>query len=222
MANVEAMERFRKQYRGSIGSGYNGHLHMWSVVFIGGMVITYSLIQLGPVLVSEYWTIAITLVLVNFAEYASHRWLGHKKTVVAKLFYSRHTGDHHSFFEHGHMAYVFVRDWRVVLFPVYLIVAFVIGLVLPLGFFLNEMFSANVAYLYAATAIGGYLFYEVMHFSYHLPKGSVIERIPVWKTLRKMHEIHHQRDLMTQCNFNITIPLFDLVFGSLKIEPDKK
>lgn len=73
----------------------------------------------------------------------------------------------------------------------------------------------NVAYLYAASAIFGYLFYEVMHFSYHLPAGSFVERTPGWKQLRRLHVLHHERDQMGAKNFNITLPIFDLLLNTL-------
>ncbi len=67
----------------------------------------------------------------------------------------------------------------------------------------------------AVGGIAGYLFYEVMHFSYHLPGGSFVERVPVWKQLRQLHNLHHRPELMGQKNFNITLPIFDVLLGTL-------
>jgi sterol desaturase/sphingolipid hydroxylase (fatty acid hydroxylase superfamily) len=73
--------------------------------------------------------------------------------------------------------------------------------------------------LYAITAISGYWLYEILHFSYHLPRGSTLERvfaaIPGWKYLRLFHTVHHFRDTMHDVNFNVTIPLTDWVLGTL-------
>lgn len=107
------------------------------------------------------------------------------------------------------------RDWRVVLFPAWLIYVFLCGLIIPGWLLLNALVSANVAWLYALGAIGGYLFYEVMHFSYHLPAGSFVERTPLWWRLRHLHQLHHERERMAACNFNITLPVFDWLLGTL-------
>lgn len=78
--------------------------------------------------------------------------------------------------------------------------------------------SANIAFLMGIGGIFGYLFYEVMHFSYHLPDGSLVEKIPVWRELRQLHNLHHRRNIMTEKNFNITLPIFDYLLKTLHWE----
>lgn len=220
---LEAMAKFRANYRHDIKASYNGWLHMLSVLAVGLAVIIFSFSQLASVSVFEILVFPLTLLVVNFAEYYAHRWLGHRKTRYGKLFYSRHTGDHHSFFLEHAMDYQGIRDWRVVLFPVYLIFAFLFGLILPGAYVLTELVSFNAAYLYAAGGISGYLFYEVMHFSYHIPRGHWAEKIflviPGWKALRHLHVLHHKREKMGEANFNITLPIFDLLLGTLFWQP---
>lgn len=195
---------------------------MGIVLLTGITVISYAFHLSDNITAAEWLVFPLTLLVVNFGEYYAHRWLGHRKTRLGKLFYSRHTGDHHSFFSDQDMNFESVRDWRVVLFPAYLIYAFLIGLVLPVGFILANLVSLNVACLYAAGGITGYLFYEAMHFSYHLPEGSKTERlcglIPGWKVMRQSHVLHHRRDLMHNSNFNITIPVFDFLLGTWHTE----
>lgn len=219
----DAMIKFRAHYREDISPAYHGGVHMLSMLSVGLLTITIALSQLSDVMVLEYSVFPLTLLLVNFAEYYAHRYLGHKKTPYGKLFYSRHTGDHHSFFLEHAMAYESSRDWRVVLFPLYLIFAFIIGLILPGAYLLNQLFGLNVACLYSAAAISGYLFYEIMHFSYHIPKGHWAEKlfllIPGWAGLRHLHSLHHQRESMREINFNITLPVFDFLLGTLHWQP---
>lgn len=208
-------QAFRNRYRAGISRWYSGWLHLLVVAFTGITVITYSLLQTQTISGIEFLVIPLTLLLVNFAEYAAHRWLGHRKTRLGRLFYSRHTGDHHSFFVESAMPFESIRDWRVVLFPAWLIYVFLLGLLLPGGWLLLQLWSANAAWLFVASGIAGYLFYEVMHFSYHLPAGSFVERTPVWWRLQRLHQLHHERERMTDSNFNITIPVFDWLLGTL-------
>lgn len=116
-------QKFRQRYRHNINPAYNGWLHMATVATTGLLVISYSLLQLQSPSWQQWLTVPITILLVNFAEYAAHRWAGHHKgkNPLARLFYSRHTGDHHSFFTEVAMPFESTRDWRVVLFPAYLI-----------------------------------------------------------------------------------------------------
>ncbi len=220
---VESMNTFRQKYRENIAPRYSGAHHMLAVSSVSLAVIIYALFQVSEPSYLEWSIFPLTMVIVNFAEYYAHRWLGHTKTRLGKLFYSRHTGDHHSFFLQEYMSYQSSRDWRVVLFPVFLIFAFIAGLILPPGYLLMNHASENVAYLYAAAGITGYLFYEVMHFSYHVPEKSIEERlflwIPGWKSMRQIHRLHHDRNRMAQRNFNITLPIFDILLGTLYWEP---
>lgn len=226
LMTLSAMAKFRETYRKNISSSYNGWLHMFSVLLVGLGVIGYSFHQLLDASLLEWLVFPLTMLVVNFAEYYAHRWLGHRKTKYGKLFYRRHTGDHHSFFLEHSMDYQSVRDWRVVLFPVYLIFAFIVGLILPVGYVLSELISWNAAYVYAAAGIGGYLFYEIMHFSYHIPRGHWAEKvflfIPGWTLLRHLHVLHHKRDKMGETNFNITLPIFDVMLGTLHWQPIEK
>ncbi|WP_430461729.1 sterol desaturase family protein [Thalassolituus sp. LLYu03] len=211
---------FRARYRAGISPRYSGVLHMLVVAATGLAVMLAAGLHLQQVKAWEWLLLPAALVLVNFAEYAAHRWLGHRKTRIGRLFYSRHTGDHHSFFIADDLPYQSTRDWRVVLFPAWLIYVFLLGLIVPGGWLLLMLVSANAACLFAIGGIGGYLFYEVMHFSYHLPAGSFVERTPIWWRLRRLHQIHHERERMAECNFNITLPLFDWLLGTLVWSPE--
>lgn len=219
MMTLESMKQFRQKYRANIASSYSGWVHMASVLAVGLSIIFYTLLQLQTVSWSEWLVFPLVMLLVNFAEYYAHRWLGHRKTPYGKLFYQRHTGDHHSFFLEQSMAFESVKDWRVVLFPLYLIFAFLLGLILPFGYLVSELISMNAAYLFAAAGISGYLLYETLHFSYHIPRGHCSEKvflaIPGWRALRHLHVLHHRRDKMGEANFNITLPIFDLILGTL-------
>jgi len=206
---------FRNRYRAAVSPRYSGWLHMFSVALTAAVVIAAALYTISAATLAEWLCLPLSMLLVNWGEYVAHRWLGHRKTRIGRLFYKRHTGDHHSFFVENAMPYESTRDWRVVLFPAWLIWVFLLFLITPGVLLLNALWSVNAAAFYAAGAIGGYLFYEVMHFCYHLPAGSFMERTPVLKQLQHLHRLHHRRDLMAASNFNITLPIFDVLLGTL-------
>lgn len=206
---------FRTRYRAAISPSYSGWRHMLVVFITGLAVIMGSLAHIQNATVWEWLLWPLTMLLVNLGEYVTHRWLGHRKTRIGRLFYSRHTGDHHSFFVDTAMPYESVRDWRVVLFPAWLIYVFLILLLLPGTLLLQVLLSDNAGWIFAAAAMSGYLFYEIMHFSYHLPAGSSIERLPLLWRLQRLHQLHHERERMVKCNFNITLPIFDVLLGTL-------
>jgi hypothetical protein len=135
------------------------------------------------------------------------------------MFYARHAGDHHSFFAPGHMTYDTARDWRVILFPAWLIVLHTVVITLPVWWLL-EQFDANVAGLFGGCLVLGYLTYEVFHACEHLPPENPVTRLPWIRQMRRLHELHHRRELMQERNFNIVFPLMDYLFGTLYWEPE--
>jgi sterol desaturase/sphingolipid hydroxylase (fatty acid hydroxylase superfamily) len=219
-----ARNKFRKNYREGIKPNYSGWAHLLSMLGWGCAVIYLSLAQVTKMGGFEWLIFAGTMVVYNFlAEYVMHRWAGHKKTKLMKFVYQRHTGDHHTFFDDAHMAYEGVMDWRVVLFPLYLILTVTFLIAVPLGVLVYFVLGWNAAFVAGATSLIGYLFYEVMHFSYHLPEGTLPERlfrlIPGWRAVRHLHVLHHKRDIMHDKNFNVTIPLFDILLGTFYWQP---
>ena len=54
-----------------------------------------------------------------------------------------------------------------------------------------------------------------MHLAYHLPAQSFIGRLWLIQRLRELHRRHHDPRLMKRWNFNVTLPVFDLLYGTL-------
>lgn len=218
-----AVNAFRAGYRAQIHRLYRGWLHGLAVLVSGLSVLIYAAGQLQGVSLAEYLIIPATLLFANVAEYVAHRWLGHRKTKILPLFYQRHTGDHHSFFDDELFYFCADRDLRVVFFPLYLIYVFIFALILPVGFLLHWFGQDNGAYLFAIGAISGYLLYELLHFSYHIPGKNPFRYIPGWAFLSDLHRYHHRHTNMQHANFNITLPLMDIVLGTFQQnKPTKK
>jgi hypothetical protein len=211
------VEPFRARYRAGIHPRYNAWLHGGFVFGFGLLAIAFFLRQLQGVQPLEWLTIPAALVFFNWGEYSVHLHLGHHKHALSALFYKRHTGDHHSFFVENRMRYEGSRDWRVILFPAWLILVFSFLLAAP-AFWLISQFNVNVAALFAATLLSGYLAYEFFHACEHLPPEHPLARLPWIRHMRQLHRLHHRREIMQTRNFNITFPLMDWLYGTLHWE----
>ncbi|MHC8350351.1 SRPBCC family protein [Pseudomonas sp. RT4P38] len=215
----QTTEAFRARYRADIHPLYNPRLHgafvlLFGLLAIGGFWSTVHQVQ--PL---QWLAMPLTLLFFNFGVYSVHRHLGHHKKSFARMFYARHAGDHHSFFAPGHMTYDNARDWRVILFPAWLIVLHTVVITLPIWWLLKQ-FDANVAGMFGGCLVLGYLTYEVFHACEHLPPENPVTRLPWIRQMRRLHELHHRRELMQERNFNIVFPLMDYLFGTLYWESE--
>lgn len=215
-----ATETFRSRYRAGISRWYNAWLHGGFVLAFGLAALALLIGRLHEVRAWEWLAIPLGLIVFNAGEYTVHRRYGHHKHRLGALFYKRHTGDHHSFFDAAHMPYEQACDWRVIFFPAWLIVLFCAGL--ALAYVLISPANANVAALFCATLLGGYLSYEVFHACEHLPPQHPLARLPWIRHMRRLHQLHHRRDLMQARNFNLVFPLTDWLCGTLHWEPEEQ
>jgi len=204
---------FRARYRAAIHPRYNVWLHGGFVLLFGIAAIGFFWSRATDVQPLQWLTVPLALVCYNGIEYVTHRYLGHHRRAWARMFYQRHTGDHHSFFADGQMTFESLRDWRVILFPAWLIV--VATVVMLLGWLLLEALNRNVVSLFFGGLLIGYLGYEVLHACEHFPDDHPVSRLLWVRHMRKHHAVHHRRDLMQTVNFNVTFPLWDWVLGTL-------
>ncbi|MBV4484669.1 SRPBCC family protein [Pseudomonas sp. SWRI153] len=215
----QTTEAFRSRYRAAIHPLYNPWLHGTFVLLFGLVAVAAFFSTVHSVSWLQWLTVPLTLLFFNFGVYMVHRHLGHHKKTFARMFYARHAGDHHSFFTPGHMTFDSARDWRVILFPAWLIVIHTLVITLPLWWLLAWL-NANVAGLFAGCMVLGYLVYEVFHACEHLPPHNPLTRLPWIRQMRRLHELHHRRERMQESNFNIVLPLMDYLFGTLYREPE--
>ena len=216
----EAVTSYRDAYRREhVGAKYRGWLHLWFTISVCLVTIGWCLARLEGVSALEWLTIPVTFVYANLVEYFGHRGPMHHPVAGLRLIFERHTRQHHRFFRNDAMAYDSPRDFKAVLFPPALIVFYLVCFAAPIGLLLAWIFSTNAALLFVATAIAYFLNYEILHFAYHAPAGTVLSRLPMMDRLRSLHTNHHRQDLMQRYNFNITYPIGDRIFGTLYKKP---
>ncbi|MEM6991095.1 MAG: sterol desaturase family protein [Myxococcota bacterium] len=212
----ERVAEFRRRYRAEqIPARYRGWAHL-SFTSVGSLAaIALAAASVHEVSAFEWLTVPLTFLFANFAEYAGHRGPMHHKRRGMQLLHERHTLQHHRFYTHDAMQAESSTDFHMVLFPPVLLIFFLGLLATPIGFGLFLVTTANVGWLFVATAVGYFLTYEWLHFAYHLPTTSWVARLPLMGRLRQHHTHHHNARWMGRYNFNITFPIADRVFGTV-------
>lgn len=203
--------QFREKYRSAMSPNYHGLLHGGFVFSVGLFFIGYCLLKINTLSWILVPAFLIATLIFNAGEYIAHRELGHKKRRFAKLFYARHSGDHHTFFSHEDYVIDNTRDLRVVLFPAPLLLAITFIFAAPLGYIVAAFVDADTGWCIAAALIFNYLLYEFIHLCNHLPERYSITRWPLLRQMREYHRLHHQPDYATRFNFNITYPIADRI-----------
>jgi Fatty acid hydroxylase superfamily len=208
----ESRAAFRERH---IAPGYSGPLHLATTITVSLSVALLCIVMLENVRPLEWLTVPFTFVYANLSEYLGHRGPMHHRNRFLSAVFQRHSVEHHAFFTDGAASFDSTRDYKAVLFPPVLLLFFIGCFAVPVAAVLYFLTSANVAFLFVMTSVLYFLNYELLHFAYHSDPQTWIGRLPLMHSLRRHHIRHHNRQLMTRCNFNITYPLCDYLFGTL-------
>jgi len=214
-AELERVAGFRADYRQSVvPPGYDGRLHLAVTTTLQlGTCITALTFARGAALL-EWLTLPAAFLLANVVEWAGHRWLMHMPRPGLGFLYRRHAGVHHRFFTANAMAVGSHRDHHAVIFPISVSLFYLGAVAAPLAFALGTLVSPAVGWLFLAAAVGYYEFYEVLHLLAHLEPRGWWSGHPIVARVRAHHARHHDPRAMRHGNFNITVPVADLLFGT--------
>ena len=212
-----SVQKFRREFRAKLDQQvYYGQIHvLWMLAWLLGSIV-YSFCALCSVRFSEWGFLIGALIFLSFVEYWFHRGPLHKPFRAVRKFYKVHTLEHHHYFTDEAMRFYDFKDFKMVLFPAYAHALVVIAMQLLSRYFFEPAISANAGHLFAAGACLYFLLYELIHLMAHLPQDHPIFKISPLGFLRDHHKTHHRLSDMSKVNFNIAMPLFDLVFRTLK------
>lgn len=217
----EQRDKLREEVMAHAG-WYSPWLHLAITSFTGLSIIAAGVYALHQ---PRWWHLVVGVLLFllsNAVEWRLHRDFLHRRQKLAPILYDRHTPERHMIFITDDMSVRSRREWRLVLLP-----AFAIGLIFlgltpvvamiwygwPVSFFAPAD-QHNLAAVFAIVTMGYVVLYEWLHLSYHLPESSLIGRLGLVKLLKRTHAIHHDPRLMQRWNFNVTLPLWDLLRGT--------
>lgn len=209
----------REQLRAQLASAYiqpsyspRSHLLIPTAIGLCGMAAMIGLLrEVRPV---ELLTIPLTLLGGFGLEWRVHKDILHRRVPPFQILYDRHERLHHVIFTHDDMGLRSLRELKLVLLPTFVIVI-ILALLMPLGLLLAQVVPRNCALLFVATSLLFFLMYEWLHLAYHLPAQTRIGRNPLLAKLRELHQRHHDPRLMKRWNFNVTVPLFDWLHGTI-------
>jgi len=213
---LQTVEHARAAFRERhISQRYSGPLHLATTVSVSLLIALLSAMMLEETSPLEWLTIPLTFLYANLCEYLGHKGPMHQRTRFLGPIFKRHTIEHHAFFTDEASSYDTTQDFKAVLFPPIMLLFFNGCFALPVGALLYFLISPNVSFLFVLTAILYFLNYELLHFAYHMDPQTWVGRLPFMDRLRRHHLRHHDRRLMTRCNFNITYPICDYLFGTV-------
>ncbi len=213
----DSRELFREKMRAAISPRYSAAFHIGAPAVVGLALIALALASLHAVRWWEWLLVPAVYVLSNAVEHRAHRVALHRRTPGLTILFDRHTPLHHRIFIAKDMCIRDSRECALVLLPWFGIVAiFLLTAPFTIALWFTER---NLACLFVATTMSYVLSYEWLHLAYHLPETSIVGRNGLIRALRRHHATHHHPPLMQKWNFNVTVPLWDWVRGT--IYPEK-
>jgi hypothetical protein len=156
---------------------------------------------------------AAAIVFASFFEWTLHRYVMHRPVGRFRYAYHAHTLVHHHTFKADH-TYHLINEADKETIPMAWWngpVIILIGL-LPVSAVAWALGQWAIVPGAAACFAAYYGAYEYMHWCMHLPKWRRIERSRLFRRLNGHHLLHHR---YMHKNFNVVLPLADLLLGTL-------
>jgi sterol desaturase/sphingolipid hydroxylase (fatty acid hydroxylase superfamily) len=207
-------ERQRAEIAARIPAGYRPWVHLTIPSAIGLSILALALGQIHALAPRELLTVPITLLAGFGFEWRAHKDILHRRLPLLGILYERHELAHHVIYTRRDLSMRSRREWFLVLMPPYAIVL-VFAMVVPIALGTAYFATKNSAMLMIATSMFFFLSYEWLHLIYHLSDTSPLRRLPLIPMLREQHRRHHEPRLMKRWNFNVTVPVFDVIHGTL-------
>ena len=183
--------------------------------------LSTSLAALGLVLAArarplDWVLMPIFFVVANLLEWTVHRYPMHHP-MTPRLMYKNHAMLHHIAFTERNMPVSSSRELGLVMMPWYTMLGlFVVAS--PVMVLAAALRGPGLAGVFLLGAVLYFLFYETLHALYHLPTATLdrvgLGRLRVFRAMQAHHAHHHVLRRMSAANFNVTVPLWDWVFGT--------
>jgi hypothetical protein len=185
------------------------------------LVIATGLASVGLVLAArarplDWVLMPIFFVIANLLEWTVHRFPMHHP-MTPRLMYKNHAMLHHIAFTDRNMPVAGARELGLVMMPWYTMIGlFVVAS--PVMVLAGLWRGPGLSGVFLLGAVLYFLAYETLHALYHLPDATldrvILGRLRVFRAMQAHHAHHHVLRRMSAVNFNVTVPLWDWVFGT--------
>lgn len=209
-------ERVRARARADIPWWYSPWGHLAATTGIGLVVLVASARGLArlDVHATDVLVVPLVCLFANFFEWYVHKRLLHRRTWPFEVVYDKHTPGHHMVYVEDDMALRDPKEMRLVLIPAMGVLGIVITAA-PVAVLVATLWSTAAGWLMLLTASLFMVGYELLHLAYHAPASSLVGRLGLVRRLRAHHARHHDPRLMQRYNFNVTVPIFDWIMGTM-------
>ncbi len=207
-------EDLRRELLSRIPRWYSPWLHLAIPALSGLAIAAFAVGRIHDLRAWQLAFVPLFVVIGNAVEWHAHRDLLHRRTWPLEVLYDRHTPQHHAIYVSEDMTIRQWRELRFVLLPAYGVVGLV-AVTSPVTAALWLAGQPNLAALWVTTVVLYVLTYEWLHLAYHMPADGLVGRLWVTRWLRRHHQRHHHPPLMQRWNFNVTLPLWDMVRGTV-------
>ncbi len=207
-------EDLRRDLLSRIPRSYSPWLHLAFPAAVGIAIAAFALSRIDGLRAWHLAFVPLFFVVGNAVEWHAHKGLLHRRTWPLEILYVRHTPQHHAIYVSEDMYIRDRRELKFVLLPAHGVIALVV-ITSPITIALALFGQMNLAALWVTTVVLYILTYEWLHLAYHLPADGPVGRLRVTKWLRRHHQRHHSPQLMQRWNFNVTLPLWDHVRGTV-------
>lgn len=215
---VAVRDRVRAEEVGKIPGWYRPWAHLLGTTGTGAVVLGLGVANVHTPRALDWLVVPITFIIANAFEWLVHKEVLHKRRPFLGELFQRHTPVHHKVYVQGDMPMRSQKELRLVLIPA-IGVAGAVLFMIPWAVALARLVGPNAGWLFLTTGGLYMVTYELSHLSYHLPDTHAVYKLPFLRALRQHHERHHHPRLMQRCNFNVTVPLFDWLLGTMAKVP---
>ena len=200
--------------------GFNVVRHFVAFGTLSAVALGLALSLARSARLADLWIVPAYLLAANVSEYLIHRLLMHRP-LWPRTLYRNHTLGHHRAFHHDSMEIGSMRELDLVMMPWFSLLLFFAGMA-PLVLAVASSLGRGAAGLFLLTAVISFVMYEGVHALYHLPLVA-LRRMRLldsraFRFLYDHHRHHHRLTRMRWTNFNISMPLSDLCFGTIESE----
>ena len=157
-------------------------------------------------------TFGAVVIYASFFEWTMHRFLMHRPFSFFDYPFRTHTLTHHHIFNAGEGYHLKEEEHEDKVTFAWWNAPLLIGLHMPVLYLAQK--ASGLPFLWPGVAAMAlyYTAYESFHWVMHVPKERWIEKTAAFRFLDRHHRLHH---LFQYRNFNVVLPVADLLLGTL-------